>query len=86
MKVIINANPPNGARKHRNYAILIEAVRINDGWVAVSTSEISGTTNGQRQTAIHAACRRAGFRVETTTTPTQLFIRNLKSSEAPHAN
>jgi hypothetical protein len=86
MKIVTNANPPEGMRKHRNYAVLVEALRINDGWVAVSTSEISGTTNGQRQTAIHAACQRAGFRIETRTTETELFIRTLKSSEAPHAN
>lgn len=84
MKVITHASPPKGMRKQRSFVALIEALKVNDGWVAVCNEDVTGTTKAQKQTAIHAACQRAGHRVETRTTATQIFIRTLKPSEAPY--
>ena len=86
MNVHINADPPNTMGKRRSYAAVIDALRANGGWVAVSTEDVAGTTNAQKQTAIHAACGRAGIRIETHTTPTQVLIRALDSSEVQHVS
>jgi hypothetical protein len=75
MEVQRITDPPIGA--HRSYATLIETLRTNDGWVSVSASEIAGATKSQKQTAIHAACQRAGLRVETRTSQAQVYVRSL---------
>jgi hypothetical protein len=86
MKVEINASLPTAMRNQYRYTALIEALRLGDGWVAVQASDVAGVTRAQKQTSILAAAHRASLRVETRTTPTELFIRNLKSTEVPHAN
>jgi sulfur carrier protein ThiS len=81
MNVFIGINPPQATQKHRSYSDLIESLRANRDWVAVAANEVSGSTKAQKQTTIHAACSRAGLKVETRTTDTQVFIRILNSSE-----
>ena len=80
MNVVTNAKLPTGMRKQRSYTSLIETLRMNGGWVAVSNSDVAGATKAQKQTAIHAACQRAGFRVETRTSEDRVFIRSLEHS------
>jgi hypothetical protein len=63
MKVFISADLPEGMRKHRSYATLIDALRTNDGWVAVTSSDVAGSSKTQKQSAVHSACERAGLRV-----------------------
>jgi hypothetical protein len=86
MKVLTNASLPTVMRNQHRYTVLIEALRLADGWVSVSNDDISGNTRAQKQTSILAAAHRANLRVETRTTATELFIRNLKPLEAPHAD
>lgn len=80
MRIDININPPEGTRKRRSYTDLIGALRTNNDWIATQSSEVAGTSKTSKQSAVHAACGRAGLRVETRTTPTQVFVRNLKLS------
>ena len=80
MKIDIKTHPPEGTRKMRSYADLVGALRTNNDWIAVQSSEVAGTSKTSKQSAVHAACGRAGLRVETRTTPTQVFVRNLESS------
>ena len=86
MNVVTNAKLPTGMRKQRSYTSLIETLRMNGGWVAVSNSDVAGATKAQKQTAIHAACQRAGFRVETRTSEDRVFIRSLELSEVQSEN
>jgi hypothetical protein len=65
--------PPN----QRSYAPLIETLRNNDGWVAVDNASVAGATKATRQTAIHAACHRAGLSIETRTSQTHVYVRVL---------
>ena len=81
MNIFTGIDPRPVAQKHRSYGDLIEALRANHDWVAVASNEVTGSTKAQKQTTIHAACLRAGLNVETRTSPTQIFIRTLNSSE-----
>lgn len=86
MEVQMEAFPPTRAHKHRKYGALIEALKTQDCWVAVSTKDVAGASTAQKQSAVHGTCRRAGLKVETRTTATQIFVRTLKSPEVCDAH
>jgi sulfur carrier protein ThiS len=81
MNVYTGINLPRETPKHRSYGDLIEALRTNHDWVAVAADEVAGSTKAQKQTTIHAACLRAGLKVETRTSSTQVFIRTVNPTE-----
>jgi len=85
MEIQLNVNPPPKERHQRRYALLIETLKANTGWVAVSTNDIGGRSTAEKQSAVHQTCRRARLKIETRTTATHVFIRILKSSEVPNA-
>ena len=86
MNVYKNASPPVGTQKRHSYTALTLALRTNSGWVSVSIDDVAGATRAQKQTAIHAACGRAGLRIETRTTTTLVFIRNMEFPEVQHVS
>jgi hypothetical protein len=85
VKIQTNVTPPPRANKYRRYAVLVEALRINDGWVAVSTDDIGRRSIAEKQSAVHGTCRRAGLKIETRTTATQIFVRKLREGEVQDA-
>lgn len=87
MQIQTNVVPPKKENQHRRYAALIDALKLNDGWIAVSTGDIGGRSTAEKQSAVHGTCRRAGLKIETRTTSTQIFIRRLEAVEVqPNAN
>ena len=86
MQIQTNVSPPSMAHRHRRYADLIEVLKRKDGWVAVLASDIGGNSTAAKQSSVHGTCRRAGLRVETRTTATQVFIRTMNATEVRNAN
>jgi hypothetical protein len=65
--------PPRKLR--HSYGEHIAALDVADGWLAVPAEEIGGNSKSKKQTAIHAACQRAGLRIETRTDGAEIFVR-----------
>jgi hypothetical protein len=86
MEIQTNVVPPTKKNQHRRYAVLIETLKVNSGWVAVSIRDVCGHSIAEKQSAVHGTCRRAGIKIETQTTATQIFIRRLEAVEVHDAH
>ena len=80
MEIKTNVTPPVSTNQ-RSYAALTKALSTCEGWLAVAAADVAGKTSAVKQTAINAACSRAGLKIETRSTPTHIYVRVIPSTE-----